>query len=282
MGPVAHALLIDEEATLFRNAGPRPNAASALGALRALKDTDGEHVVILLLTHGCSGSTPGEVRASENEVRARLGRADLARYFRPVTKRVTVLAGGPRQHAYERVLKRAGVAVENAIVCTRDDARAEECRRRGVHVLQFGVDCTDWSEVPLLVWRALDPSSPADAKAALTPWLEAQQGLHLVRVESPLSTTSVRVRVRPTGVGARHAATVARVTLDEAGLVAAIDYDGEPPQVEIEAAALRRSLEAHGQLAELGESTDRDGVTHKVTVDDSGRETVERTRFSAF
>jgi FMN phosphatase YigB (HAD superfamily) len=48
-----------------------------------------------------------------------------------------------------------------------------------------------------------------------------------------------------------------------------------------EAAALRRSLEEHGQLAEAGDEPLAPGVTHVVETDATGVEVVRRKRFSA-
>lgn len=278
IGPMADVLLLDLGGTLVDDSQPFPHVKAALGALVRFQGSSEQPLQLALVSDFAPPDppTPAGVKARFSEYLRLLDGFGLRRFFQPAGRHVTLSTHAgvskPDRRLYELALQRlgTGAALSDCVSITEDAGHAVACRALGMTALRFGTDLTDWSEAPLLVRRLTDPTSAANTALALGVWLSAHHGRKLAGLDGPPTAAGVDVRLRPPG------ATSASVTFDDAGRVAALDWDGGS-----EAAVFHRSLREHGQLAPSEEGPLPPGATHRVERDDRGEPVVRRGRFSA-
>lgn len=126
-------VLVDLVDTLVVGSAPAPAAAEALAVLAELDTADGQPLRVAVL-----GDAPDAVAVVDE--------AGLRRYVEPAS----ATAFGPAPTAL-------GAEPADCLAITADAGRAAQARAAGLAAVCLGVDVPDWSGVPAVVARLVDP-----------------------------------------------------------------------------------------------------------------------------
>jgi len=168
------ALLLDLGDTLVHDdhvIAHVPEALDAVSALQVAPDTRLSLALVSDYTMAAAGD-PGAVARLVAEYVARVSGYGLLRYFQPTQQHVTlsteVGVRKPDAELFRVALSRLGVpaVLSTAMFITEDASHVAAARRLGITAWQLGVDATDWSQLPLLVARAVGDTDPGRLHAA--------------------------------------------------------------------------------------------------------------------
>jgi hypothetical protein len=290
---VVRVLLLDLGGTLTDGDQTFSHVPEALTALRKFHGSVGEPVELCLVSDYVMPDPTGgpAVRTLFSEYLRILDRLGLRRFFRPVSRHVTLSTHAgvmkPDRRVYELALARSGTdaGLDECLSITEDAGHIAACRRLGMETLRFGQDFSDWCEAPLLVRHVVDPTDAHNTTLALAVWFAVQEDVRYAGLVGEPTAHGVRVRVRPAiadGTSRWGKASVVELVFDSVGRVVDVEWESAAVTAEWEAATFFRSLQEHGQMATAGVDTLPPGATHAVERDERGNDIVRRKRFSAF
>jgi hypothetical protein len=136
---VLKVVLVDLVDTLVVGGAPAPAATAALAVLAELDNADGEPLRVAVL-----GADPEATSVVDD--------AGLRRY----------VENAPAA-AFDIALAAFGAESTDGLAITSDPERAAQSRAAGLPVVELGVDVPDWSGVPAVVARLLDPDGVEEA-----------------------------------------------------------------------------------------------------------------------
>jgi FMN phosphatase YigB (HAD superfamily) len=162
---MVRVLVLDLGDTLVVGGQPLPHVPEALATLRELDGSTGQPLELALVSDYLPPDppTPAGVQERFDEYLGLLEGFGLRPFFEPVDRHVTLSTQAgvakPDRRVYELALTRLGTdaTLADCVSITEDAGHVAACRALGMQALQFGVDVTDWAQVPILVRRLIDP-----------------------------------------------------------------------------------------------------------------------------
>jgi hypothetical protein len=136
---VLKVVLVDLVDTLVVGGAPAPAAAAALAVLAEFDTADGEPLRVVVL-----GDDPQAASIVDD--------AGLRRYVETAPSAV-----------YEAAMAAFGAEPADGLAITSVAERATESRAAGLSVVRMGVDVPDWTGVPAIVARLVDPDGVEEA-----------------------------------------------------------------------------------------------------------------------
>jgi len=270
------ALLLDLGDTLVHEDHVIAHVLEALDAVSALHVASGTALPLALVSD-YTMAPPGDaaqVARLVDEYVARISGYGLLRYFQPTARHVTLSTEigvrKPDPAIFHAALVRLGgpVALSSAMFITEDGPHVAAARELGMTAWQLGVDVTDWSQLPLLVARAIADTDPGRLRAAyalrLRVLFHAQLG-EVQRVDTDAHRAFATLGEPPQDVV---------LDLDPCGDIIALRHLHETPNER----SFRAALEDNAAIAAPGEPL-APGQTHQVDPDPAGA-VPRRKRFS--
>jgi beta-phosphoglucomutase-like phosphatase (HAD superfamily) len=271
------ALLLDLGDTLVHEDHVIAHVLEALDAVSVLHVAP-DTALPLALVSDYTMAPPGdaaEVARLVAEYVTRLSGYGLLRYFQPTARHVTlsteVGVRKPDPAIFREALVRLGgpVALSAAMFITEDEPHIAAARRLGMTAWQLGVDVTDWSQLPLLVARAIDDTDPGRLRAAYALRMRVLFHEQLGQVQR-VDTDAHRAFATLSGEPPQDVV----LDLDACGDITALRHLRETPHER----SFRAALEDNDAIAAPGEPL-APGQTHQIEPDPTGA-VPRRKRFS--
>ena len=283
--------------TLFKDDRVFPHVPQALEVISRF-ETQGKPSLVLSLVSNyempAAPATPRKINAIFNQYVAPLDELGLKEFFEPVEQRVTLSThagvlipdAGFFKKAIQRLRLRIGL--DACLFVGNDAKQVKACSSLGMTALLF----SDWTEMPLLIARLVNPTSNLNMSLALQLPLATTYDVQWVRLTDAQSGDVVHgigKKLFPVPLKRRRGATErievpftvqVDVSLDKQGRIRGVKTDQPTAEAIAESADYVETLEANKQISH-GEGSLKGNETHEVKIDDKGRKVLTRKRFIA-
>jgi len=279
--------------TLFKDDRVFPYVPQALEVLSRF-ETRGKPLVVSLVSNYEMPATPAKINEIFNKYVATLDELRLKEFFEPVERRVTlstqagVLIPDARffRKATQRLRLRIGL--DDCLFIGNDAERVKACRGLGMTALLF----SEWTEMPLLIARLINPTSAVNMNLALQLPLATTYDVQLIRLNDAQSGNVVHgvgKKLFPVPLKKRRGAAETievpftvqvDISFDKQGRIRGVKTNQPPAEAIAESADYVETLEANKQISH-GEGSAKGSETHELKTDERGRKILKRKRFIA-
>lgn len=288
--------LVDQDDYVF------PYVQEALATLQDFETESHTQLSLCLVSDYYMPTTERTVQTIFEEYVARIKRADLARFFEPVQRHVTLSTHAgvnkPDRRIFELAIERLGLTAgfDECLFITENKEHIEACRSLGMKTLRFGEgrtgsDFSDWSEAPLLIAPMVNAESTNNLEKALRLRLSVEHDVEFMAITGRSKEGTIRGQAKTwhalpntetdSGSGSQITLPVdVEINMDLQGRVLAIKrHPPDSKQVD-EATHYVKTLEENKQISRKRGPLSP-GETHRETTNKKGEKRIKRERFSS-